>query len=190
MTFEPPPPPPTSTRRGRALAGTEQAPSGSIHDYIGPPSSRARRPPGGALKVFLQLLAGIAAITAGVTAILLVTGGERSAVKEYVTLVREKKNSEAYAMLASERKGEFSPDAFPQRLHTALLAKSTDIDIGWSSRSSPGKGCVTASVEGPSGKQTLHFYVMDEHGAKAIHSVLTSEELAASGATLEPWPCD
>ena len=133
--------------------------------------------------MFLQLLAGIAAIAAGVTAILLVTGGDRSAVKEYVTLVREKKNSEAYAMLAGARKGEFSPDAFPQKLHTALLARSTEIDVTSSSTSSPGKGCVTASIEGPSGKHTVHFYVVEENGAKAIHSVITSEELAASGST-------
>ena len=191
MTYEPPPPPPSSTRRGRALGGAEQAPSGSIHDYIGMPSSRARRATGGALKIFLQLLAGIAAIAAGVTAILLVTGGERSAVKEYVTLVREKKNSEAYAMLASARKSEFSPDAFPQKLHTALLARSTDVDITTSSTNGPGKGCVTASIEEPSGKHTLHFYVMEENGAKAIHSVLTSEELGESGpASVEPWHCD
>lgn len=158
-----------------------------------PPSrSGAARPAsGGALKVFLQLLAGIAAITAGVTAILLVTGGERAAVKQYVTLVREKKNSEAYAMLASSRKGELSPDAFPQELHTALLARSTDIDITSSSRSSPGKGCVTASIEDPSGKHTVHFYVVEENGTKAIHSVFTSEELGATGsASIEPWHCD
>ena len=180
MTIDPPPPPPSSRRA-------------SLADLDGVPSSRtaARSRNGGTLKFFLQLLAGIAAIGAGVTAIVLVTGGDRSAVKTYVTLVRDKKNSEAYAMLASARKGEFSPDALPEKLHTALLARSTDIDITTSSRSSGGKSCVTASVEEPGSKQTVHFYVVEENGTKVIHSVLTADDIGTGTlASIEPWHCD
>lgn len=184
MTIDPPPPP-ASVPSGRR---------GSRADLEGVPSSRtgfARPPSGGALKFFLQLLAGIAAIAAGVTAILLVTGGERAAVKEYVALLRENKNSEAYAMLASARKEEFSPDAFPQKLHTGLLARATDIDITSSSRSGPGKGCVTASIEEPGTKHTVHFYVVEENGTKVIHSVFTADEVGAGGLeAVEPWHCD
>ena len=130
-------------------------------------------------------------IMAGVTAIVLVTGGDRSAVKAYVQLVREKKNSEAYAMLASVRKGELSPDAFPHVLHTALIARSTDTDIASSSTSGPGKSCVTVTVEEPGKKTPVHFYVVEENGAKVIHSVLTADDGGPSGlAAVEPWHCD
>ena len=181
MRIAPPPPPPSSRARSLAdVEGVSASPTGS---------GRVSR--GGALKAFLLLLAGVAAIAAGVTAVWLVTGGDRSAVKVYVTLLREKKNSEAYAMLAGARKGEFSPDAFPQKLHTPLLANSTDVDITSSSRSSPGKSCVTASVEEPAGKHTVHFYVVEENGAKVIHSVFTADDLGAGGlASVEPWHCD
>lgn len=184
MTIDPPPPPPSAPSGRRA----------SRADLDGGPPSRAgaaRAPSGGALKFFLQLLAGIAAIAAGVTAILLVTGGERAAVKEYVMLLRENKNSEAYAMLASVRKEEFSPDALPQKLHTALLARSTDTDITSTSTSSPGKRCVTASIEEPGTKHTVHFYVLEENGAKVIHSIFTGDDLGGGGLeAIEPWHCD
>ncbi len=181
MTFEPPPSPP-SGKRGASLSAIEPL----------PPSSRSGAASrGGALKVFLQLLAGIATIAVGVTAILLVTGGERAAVKSYVTLLREQKSSEAYAMLASARKGEFSADLLPEKLHSPLLATSTGIDITSSSRSGVGKGCVTASIEAPSGKHTVHFYVVEENGGKAIHSVFTSDDIGAGSlASIEPWHCD
>ena len=168
------------------LSGVEPARASSR-----PRASAADIERGGALRLLFQLLGGIAAITAGVTAILLVTGGERAAVKSYVTLLRDHKSSEAYAMLASARKAELSPDAFPQKLHTALLASSTDVDITSSSRTAGGKGCVTASLEAPGGKRTVHFYVLEENGTKTIHSVLTSEDFGAGGlASVEPWHCE
>ncbi|HVH44966.1 MAG TPA: hypothetical protein VM925_21580, partial [Labilithrix sp.] len=99
--------------------------------------------------------------------------------------------SEAYDMLAGIRKSELSPDDFPQKLHTALLARSTDLSITASAKSSRGKGCVTASLDDRGDKGAVYFYVLDEGGQKRIHSIFTKDDFAAGGlAALEPWHCD
>ncbi|MDF2695506.1 MAG: hypothetical protein K0S65_3889, partial [Labilithrix sp.] len=74
--------------------------------------------PRATLRFFLQLLAGVAVIAIGVTAIaFVVAGGERAAVKKYVGLLQDNEISQAYVMLAGVRKSELSPDAFTQKLH-------------------------------------------------------------------------
>jgi hypothetical protein len=148
--------------------------------------------PRSTLRFFLQLLAGIAAIAAGVTAIaFVVAGGERAAVKKYVGFLRDAEISQAYLMLAAGRKAEISPDAFTQKLHTPLLVKSTGLTITASGRNIAGKDCVTVAVDHQDAPQTVYFYVIDEDGKKRIHSVFTNEDFATSSlAAIEPWHCD
>lgn len=150
-----------------------------------PPSPRR------ALRFFLQLVAGVAVIAIGVTIIFFLTGSERAAVNKYVTLLREQKTAEAFDMLVSARKEELTLETYPQKLHTARLAKSFALDIASSGRSSRGKGCVTASLDDLGQKGLVYFYLLDEDGQKRVHSVLTSEDLPSGGiGAVEPWHCD
>jgi len=132
----------------------------------------------------------VAVIAAGVTALVLVSSSQRAAVEKYVGLVRDKKTSEAYSMLASARREEIGPDDYPERLNTRLLAGSTALRIVQSSSTSAGRGCVITSVEDARGARTVYFYVLEEEGGKTIHSVLTGEELTGDAASPEPWHCD
>ena len=177
MTIERPPP---SSRA--SLSGA----SPSSSSAIGGPAPR------NPLRFILHLLAGIAVIAAGVTAIALIfAGGERAAVKKYVGFLRDNEISQAYVMLAAVRKGELSPDAFPQKLHTPLLAKSTNLTITSSGTNIAGKDCVTVAVEHEGAEKTVYFYVLDEDGKNRIHSVFTSEDFKAGGLyAIEPWHCD
>ena len=147
--------------------------------------------PPGTLKFLLQLLGGLLVIGGGITAIVLASGKERDAVRQYVALLREGKLSEAHGMLAKERAAAVSVESLKTALHTPLLSKSTDLTILGGRGSGPGKSCTRTSVDHPGGSDGVYFYLIDEDGPK-IHTVLVNDDFNSGklAQNVEPWSCN
>lgn len=151
-------------------------------DLVREPATKESLP-----KLLLPIVAPLLVIATVVLLAKACTAESRDTVNDYVTLLREQRFEEAYALMDPEAGLSF--EAWKDTLDAARLDRADDFVIASVARIGGGRGCVSASVEAEGKRIGVTFFTKTTSSGTRIHEVLTNRQLSG-WFQKGPWQCD